>query len=207
MDIIDFSLGESDDFFMLKLHGGDSWELNIRFTQVEISSLVEIRNTNWGERKTIKAGKSADSSVFWTAENDTSIIVVGQDSETWDFGVCVPTILIEEINKEVEKMIEDKKYLSLLPQGWFPSNLTKAMQLYKELQRELSNGHILYEKAVKVIAHREDSDDILCQHENNKTRFTVIHLTWSGKEEDKKYPFVEFDGDFNDFLNYDNRFL
>ena len=24
---------------------------------------------------------------------------------------------------------------------------------------------------------------------------------------DKKYPFVECDGDFNDFLNYDNRFL
>lgn len=203
MNAIDFSLQENNGTFFLKLQGGESWELNILLTGAEIRSLAEIRNTDWAARKTIKAGESANSAVFWTAENDTAIIMVGHDDETWDFAVSIPTILIDEIEKEVVKRQDERKILSLLPKGWFSSNLTKAMQLYKELQRELPSGHILHKRAVKVIAHREGTDDILCQHEDDRTHFTVIHLTWSGEEEvDTEHPYVECDGNFNDFLDY-----
>ena len=99
-------------------------------------------------------------------------------------------------------MSKEKDFLSLLPNGWFLSNPTRAIQLFEELQKELSSGHILYKKNVKVVAHREETDNILCQHEDDKTRFTVIHLTWSGKEEVAKFPYVVFDGDFNDLLGY-----
>jgi len=96
----------------------------------------------------------------------------------------------------------------LLPKGWFVSDAEKAIQFYNELQRELPKGHILYRKEVCVIAHRGATDDILCQHKDDKTHFTVIHLTWSGKEEKgTDYPYVEYDGNFNDFLEYENRFL
>jgi len=100
---IDYSLEENEDNFLLKLQGGDFWELNIRLTRAEISSLTEIRNTDWAARKTIKAGEAANSSVFWTAENETATIMIGHDDETWDFAVCIPTIQIEKIVKEVAK--------------------------------------------------------------------------------------------------------
>ena len=99
-------------------------------------------------------------------------------------------------------MSEEKGFLSLLPQGWFPCNPTRATGFFEELQRELPKGHILYRKVVKVIADRDGAtDDILCQHEDDKNHFTVIHLTWSGKEEtNKNYPYVVCDGNFYDFL-------
>ena len=101
-------------------------------------------------------------------------------------------------------MINDKNIMLDLPKGWLPPNSEKAVQLYKELQKELPDGHILYNKAVTVVAHREGTDDILCQYKDDETHFTVIHLTWSGKKEvDKGYPYVECDGSFNDFLEYD----
>ena len=90
--------------------------------------------------------------------------------------------------------------LSLLSKGWFPVNSKQAIGLFEELQRELPQGHILYNKAVKVIADRNGAtDDILCQHEDDRNHFTVIHLTWSGKKEmNEKYPYVEFDGTFDE---------
>lgn len=100
MNAIDFSLQENNGKFFLKLQGGESWELNIRLTGAEIRSLAEIRNTDWTARKTIKAGESANSAVFWTAENDTVVIMVGHDDETWDFAVCISTAVIDEIVKQ-----------------------------------------------------------------------------------------------------------
>ena len=112
-----------------------------------------------------------------------------------------------DLQGDLEFMTKEQ-LLSLLPKGWFVSDTEKAIQLYKELQGELPEGHILYKKEVFVLAHREGTDDILCQHKDDKTHFTVIHLTWSGKEEvDTKHPYVECDGSFNDFLEYENRFF
>ena len=38
-------------------------------------------------------------------------------------------------------------------------------------------------------------------------RFTVIHLSWIMKREINKYhPTVEYDGNFNNFLEYENSF-
>ena len=96
-NIVDFSLEENGNDFLLKLQGGDFWELNVRLVRDEINLLTEISNTNWVERKTIKAGISANSSVFWTNENDATVIMVGHDEETWDFAVCVPVTLIDKI--------------------------------------------------------------------------------------------------------------
>ena len=49
-------------------------------------------------------------------------------------------------------MSEENEILSLLPKGWFPVNPKQSIGLFEELQRELPQGHILYNKAVKVIA-------------------------------------------------------
>jgi hypothetical protein len=94
-----------------------------------------------------------------------------------------------------------------LPEGWFPSDLEKAGLLHAELQKELPPGHILYGVPVEVVAHRDGTDDILCRHRADPARFTVIHLSWLGREEiNPQHPHVEDDGDFDSFLRYEAAF-
>ena len=94
-----------------------------------------------------------------------------------------------------------------LPEGWFESDSTEASVRHAELQRELPPGHILYQKPVSVVAHRDGTDDILCRHYDDADRFTVIHLSWLGREEiNSKHPHVEVDGDYGNFLDYESAF-
>jgi hypothetical protein len=101
-----------------------------------------------------------------------------------------------------------KRYLDKLPKGWFPTDPKRAETFQAELQRELPNGHLLKGRTVLILAHREGTDDILCQHIDEPDRFIVVHLSWIGKTEiNAQHPFVEVDGSFDDFLAYESSFL
>ncbi|PSV99574.1 hypothetical protein [Photobacterium lipolyticum] len=66
-----------------------------------------------------------------------------------------------------------------------------AQNLLTELMSEISWQHQLSGKVVKLLAKREDRDDVLVA---TKSGFAVVHMTWSGKEECQPYPlFKEFD--------------
>jgi hypothetical protein len=98
--------------------------------------------------------------------------------------------------------------LERLPEGWFASNADISASMKQELDREMTPGHLLDGKPVRVVAHRMGTDDILCQHLADPLRFTVIHLTWSGCTEiDHQHPWVEADGSFDDFVAYENKYL
>ena len=60
--------------------------------------------------------------------------------------------------------------------------------LARELENELSENHILYDLASKVLAKREDQDEILV---TNKLGYFIVHLTWSGKTEICPFPKLE----------------
>jgi hypothetical protein len=95
-----------------------------------------------------------------------------------------------------------------LPEGWLRSDADRAASLLAELEREIAPGHVLFGALVVVVAHREGTDDILCRHVDFPSRFTVVHLTWRGREEiDEHHPAVESDGDFESFLAYEARFV
>lgn len=103
-------------------------------------------------------------------------------------------------------MDEEDKLLNL-PEGWFYSDREQSDRLLQELKLELPPGHVLYHRNVKVIAHRDGTDDILCKHLEEDDRYTVTHLTWLGKEEfNESHPWVEVDGTFNDFITYEEKF-
>ena len=94
-----------------------------------------------------------------------------------------------------------------LPDGWIVSTPKHAENLARELETELPKKHILKSVPVRVIANRDGTDDILCQHVNEPKRFTVVHLTWKGREEIDGHPSVEVDGTFDDFIEYENNYL
>ncbi len=60
--------------------------------------------------------------------------------------------------------------------------------LEKELETELSSGHVLFGLSSSVIAKREDRDDILVK---NKLGYFIVHLTWSGKSKNNTFPISE----------------
>ena len=60
--------------------------------------------------------------------------------------------------------------------------------LAAELNKELPVNHILYGQASKVLAKREDRDDILV---SNNHGYFIVHLTWSGKTEQSSFPSIE----------------
>ena len=94
-----------------------------------------------------------------------------------------------------------------LPEGWFASDPERAASLLAELDREVGLGHPLHGARIPVVAHREGTDDILCRHLHDPSRFTVIHLSWLGREEiDAQHPAGEVDGDLDSFLGYEARF-
>ncbi len=94
-----------------------------------------------------------------------------------------------------------------LPVGWFhPEDAATTSSLEDELRRELPPGHLLFGRAVDIVAHRHGTDDILVRHRDRPQRFTVVHLSWIGKQEiDARHPTVEFDGTLEGFLAEEKR--
>ena len=133
-----------------------------------------------------------------------------------DYGVVSlwgPKRLVADIAKRVEQRLSEtgpRKLLNSVPKdraalleswGWHNPNAAIAHSLRAELKREVPPGHLLYQRPVDVVAYREDQDDVLCRHQDDPDRFTVIHLTWSCKKEVYvDHPSVCFDGKFEAFF-------
>ena len=43
----------------------------------------------------MKAGKSANSDVFWRHDGDMINILVGRNEQAWDFGISIPSYILE----------------------------------------------------------------------------------------------------------------
>ncbi len=80
--------------------------------------------------------------------------------------------------------------------------------LVKELEREVSENHVLWNLRSNAIAQRSDNDDVLFDIEGSAA-VAVVHLTWSGKKElDGRFPetriFQSFDAWREKCMNVDN---
>lgn len=91
-----------------------------------------------------------------------------------------------------------------LPEGWVQTSRDRARRLVDELQRELPPGHALSGVPTEAVADRGGaSDDVLFRRLDNPARFVVVHLTWRGSTEiDPRWPYVEFEGTFEEFIDY-----
>ncbi len=55
-----------------------------------------------------------------------------------------------------------------------------------ELKKEINSKHILYAFDVVAIANRIDNDDVLFHINNSNGQYAVVHLTWTGKQEENE---------------------
>jgi len=96
--------------------------------------------------------------------------------------------------------------------GWYTPTPELAADFERQLAVEIGPGHPLVGRAVKIVGYRRGTDDILCRHESEPSRFTVVHLSWMStepapfSERVPHHPTVEADGSFDDFLAYEAKY-
>ena len=96
----------------------------------------------------------------------------------------------------------DAARLEDLPEGWYVSNGKRLESLQRENEVELPAEHPLAGIPVRVIAHRNATDDVLLEHLNSDS-VSVVHLTWRMARELPNHPTLEFTGSFAAFLAWE----
>jgi hypothetical protein len=76
--------------------------------------------------------------------------------------------------------------------------------LVRELQREAGPDHPLYGKTTRALAVAQDRDDVLFEISGSfGTRYAVVHLTGTGRQEASgKFPWTEFFDSLDQWLEY-----
>ena len=92
-----------------------------------------------------------------------------------------------------------------LPEGWILLEGRARAGMRDEYERELPPEHSLAGIPVEVVAHL--GDDILVQHLSSPKTFSVVRLTWTGRQELPAYPWLEFTGTFEEFTRWATRSL
>jgi hypothetical protein len=87
---------EADGRCVVKLQT-PTWELNVRAPAEELMRLATIRNADWNARGSLDVGEVAGSRAFWSSDEQTATVVVGDDDETWDVAITVPLHVVDEI--------------------------------------------------------------------------------------------------------------
>ena len=100
---------------------------------------------------------------------------------THDLGCCCQR---QDIGRSAEKMKSPLPFELLKP--WMTVPEDKKEGLEAELSKELRSDHILSGAHCEAIAWRCDCDDVLFETNSEHGPLTVVHLTWSGKQD--QYP-------------------
>ena len=73
------------------------------------------------------------------------------------------------------------------PDGWRAPEKHEAIAIASELRVEIGNGHALHNQELKLIARRDDQDDVLVMLQDG--RVAQVHVTWRGSvEQDSNWP-------------------
>ncbi len=78
------------------------------------------------------------------------------------------------------------------------------LALAAELNTEVHPAHPFFGTALEVIAHRLTNDDVLCRHRAAPSRYSILHLTWSHREEIGGCPTIDADGEWRHIIAYEN---
>ena len=78
----------------------DGYELNV---WIPISDIPKLRNLPKWESGSKRIGSSAGAGSFWSLDDDTLSILIGQDNQVWDFGVSLNATSLRQIIEEAER--------------------------------------------------------------------------------------------------------
>ena len=70
--------------------------------------------------------------------------------------------------------------------------------LQNQLELEISNKHILWDKKAKIIGRRIDTDDVVVKTKDNL--YAIVHLDYSTGPGNEEYPSTDVYKTFNEFI-------
>lgn len=79
----------------------EEWQLSIRGTAGDLLQLENIDAADWNARRSIRAGASASSPVFWAVSEGVVSVLVGEDDELYDVAITIPIHLVHTLVAEV----------------------------------------------------------------------------------------------------------
>lgn len=100
--MVDVTVDEADGSVAVVKLQTEMWELNIRAPVDDLVRLRAIRDADWDARRSLPIGTCAGAQVFWATSEGRSVILVGQDDETWDIAVTIPMATVDEIARLAE---------------------------------------------------------------------------------------------------------
>jgi hypothetical protein len=78
--------------------------------------------------------------------------------------------------------------------------------IHAELQKELSNAHILFQKELVLVGRSLQTDDFLFKIDNSDFEYCIVHLTWSSKKETNPiFPSTKFYKNWEEFVEQEMR--
>ena len=98
--MIDLDLEQESDGRLVAKISSDGWEFNVRGFADEFAALGEIESADWVARRSIHAGTSAGSPVYWSCSGEVVSMLVGDDDETWDITVTLPLGLVHRLARD-----------------------------------------------------------------------------------------------------------
>jgi hypothetical protein len=101
--VVDVTLDEADDSRAVVKLQTEAWELNIWAPLADWMRLRGIKEADWDARRSLPVGTCADAHVFWVANGEQAMILIGQDDETWDIAVTVPLGTVDQIARLAEE--------------------------------------------------------------------------------------------------------
>lgn len=92
---------QGNPLFILKIQK-DDWEINVWMRPNELTLIRNVKTARWDNGGSIRLGECAGAPTFWSCEDGTLTILVGQDDESWDFAVSMPEAIIDQIIAEID---------------------------------------------------------------------------------------------------------
>src|SRR5436309_988870 len=96
---------------------------------------------------------------------------------------CV--VLQSRLSRVAGTIIDVKDPLQLVA-PWEPIDEGMAIRFEEEFATEIGKGHPLYGVPVRAVGRRIDRDDVLFELLRHLCDYAVVHLTWSGREDNSQ---------------------
>ena len=81
-----------------------------------------------------------------------------------------------------------------LPEPWFILPDVLRADYEAELHREVGEGHPLWQQVLIAVAKCGHCDSVVFSVEGRYVQWAVVHLTWSGGQEEKPWPRASLHG-------------
>lgn len=85
------------------------FELNLLIPLHDLDLLDHVQYTPH-EQGAVRLGMSARADAWWSCDDGMVFIGIGDDDQTWDFGVHIPAKRLPDLRETIDKQLRDSRW-------------------------------------------------------------------------------------------------